>query len=156
MWSSPERRRARRSCGTCTSRPITSAFWRTRSSPGSRFLQRSTEREYWLTCRRRAIRYGGTLTQFSGREARLKPEFSHLYPPLEAGQWGPAGVMADRMVGWLLRQPNRGGYVSPHRVLRPEHFDFRGGQTGGVPGGKKPSRREDRGHSQSGSVTQAL
>jgi hypothetical protein len=35
--------------------------------------------------------------------------------------------MADRMVAWLLRQSNRSGYVSPHRVLRPEHFDFRGG-----------------------------
>jgi hypothetical protein len=65
--------------------------------------------------------------QFPGREARLKPEFAHLYPPLRGGEWEGAGVMADRMVAWLLRQSNRSGYVSPHRVLRPEHFDFRGG-----------------------------
>lgn len=83
------------------------------------------------------------MSQFSGREARLKPEFSHLYPPLEAGKWGPAGVMADRMVAWLLRQPNRSGYVSPQRVLRPEHFDFRGGQPESAPAGRPPSRRED-------------
>jgi len=34
--------------------------------------------------------------------------------------------MADRMVAWLLRQPDR-GYVAPARVLRSEHFEFRGG-----------------------------
>ena len=61
-----------------------------------------------------------------GREARLKAEFAHLYPPLEAGRWEPAAVMADRLVAWLLRQPNR-GYVAPERVLRSEHFEFRGG-----------------------------
>jgi hypothetical protein len=60
------------------------------------------------------------------REARLKPEFAHLYPPLEAGRWEPAAVMADRMVAWLLRQPDK-GYVAPERVLRSGHFEFRGG-----------------------------
>jgi hypothetical protein len=60
------------------------------------------------------------------REARLKPEFAHLYPPIEPGQWESAARMADRMVAWLLRQPNQ-GYVAPERVLRSEHFDFRGG-----------------------------
>jgi hypothetical protein len=60
------------------------------------------------------------------REARLKSEFAHLYPALEAGRWEPAALLADRMVAWLLRQPNR-GYVAPDRVLRSEHFEFRGG-----------------------------
>ena len=67
------------------------------------------------------------MDNFQGREARLKAEYAHLYPPLQRGTWEAAGVMADRMVAWLLRQPNRSGFVSPHRVLRPEHFDFRGG-----------------------------
>jgi hypothetical protein len=80
---------------------------------------------------------------FPGREARLKPEFSYLYPPLQSGQWESAGVMADRMVAWLLRQPNRSGYVSPSRVLRPEHFDFRG-DTRRISEGARPlTRRED-------------
>jgi hypothetical protein len=61
-----------------------------------------------------------------GREARLKPEFAHLYPPLESGRWESAAMMADRLVAWLLRQPDK-GYVAPERVLRSEHFDFRGG-----------------------------
>jgi hypothetical protein len=60
------------------------------------------------------------------REARLRPEFAHLYPPLEAGRWEPAARMADQVVAWLLRQPDR-GYVAPERVLRSEHFEFRGG-----------------------------
>jgi hypothetical protein len=34
--------------------------------------------------------------------------------------------MADRVVAWLIRQPDR-GYMAPERVLRSEHFEFRGG-----------------------------
>jgi hypothetical protein len=83
------------------------------------------------------------------REARLKPEFAHLYPPLKGGGWEPAGVMADCMVAWLLRQPNRSGYVSPHRILRPEHFEFRGGAGRTSPETGPLTRREDR--NQSGS-----
>jgi hypothetical protein len=64
-------------------------------------------------------------TRCSRREARLKPEFVHLYAPLEAGIWESASDMADRMTSWLLRQAH-GGYVSPDRILRPEHFEFRG------------------------------
>jgi hypothetical protein len=64
-------------------------------------------------------------TRSNRREARLKPEFAHLYAPLEAGIWESASLMADRMTSWLLRQAH-GGYVSPDRILRPEHFEFRG------------------------------
>jgi hypothetical protein len=78
------------------------------------------------------------------REARLKPEFAHLYPALEPDQWAPAALMADRMVAWLLRQPDR-GYVAPERVLKSEHFEFRGGAAGGVgsdyAGGEDAQRR---------------
>jgi hypothetical protein len=83
------------------------------------------------------------MNNFQGREARLKTEYAHLYPPLQGGRWEPAGVMADRMVAWLLRQPNRTGFVSPHRILRPEHFEFRGG-TQRAQGLSTPlTRRED-------------
>jgi hypothetical protein len=75
------------------------------------------------------------------REARLKSEFAHLYPPLEADRWEPAALLADRVVAWLLRQPNR-GYVAPERVLRSEHFEFRGGTDhpdSGMPQGRRRS-----------------
>jgi hypothetical protein len=61
------------------------------------------------------------------REARLKPEFAHLYPPLKAGEWQSAAVMSERLVAWLLGT-RKHGYLSSERVLRPEHFDFRGGE----------------------------
>jgi hypothetical protein len=60
------------------------------------------------------------MDETKGREARLKPEYSHLYPPLEGGRWESAGILADRMVSWLLRQHR--GYVSLDRVLRSEHW----------------------------------
>jgi hypothetical protein len=74
---------------------------------------------------------GGDSEKPAVREARLKPEFAHLYPALEPGQWESAAMMADRVVAWLLRQPDR-GYLAPDRALQSEHFDFRGG-TGSEP-----------------------
>ena len=80
------------------------------------------------------------MEQPTGREARLKREHAHLYPPLQSGRWEPAAVMADRMVAWLLREHK--GYVAPHRVLRDEHFEFRTGPRGGGTSDGH-SRRED-------------
>ena len=88
----------------------------------------------------RKIQLELTMDQSTGREARLKREYAHLYPPLQSGRWEPAGLMAERMVAWLLREHK--GYVAPHRVLRDEHFEFRSGpRAGGTSDGH--SRRED-------------
>jgi hypothetical protein len=80
--------------------------------------------------------------QPSVREARLRPEFAHLYPPLEAGRWEPAALLADRVVAWLLRQPDR-GFVAPERVLRSEHFEFRGGGAPPQRNAGTPARRHN-------------
>jgi hypothetical protein len=48
--------------------------------------------------------------------------------------------MADRVVAWLLRQPDR-GYVAPERVLRSEHFEFRGGGSASEQKGDSFARR---------------
>jgi hypothetical protein len=48
--------------------------------------------------------------------------------------------MADRLVAWLLRQPDR-GYIAPERVLRSEHFEFRGGTS--TAGSKEDTQRRD-------------
>ena len=53
---------------------------------------------------------------------------SHTYPPLKAEQWEPAAVMTDKLVAWLLGKKKQ-GYLASERVLRPEHFEFRGGET---------------------------
>jgi hypothetical protein len=68
----------------------------------------------------------GTAGRPRVREARLRPEFAHFYPSLEPARWESAARMADQVVAWLVRQPDR-GYVAPERVLRSEHFEFRGG-----------------------------
>jgi hypothetical protein len=64
------------------------------------------------------------MSQLERREARLKPEFAQLYPPIEASRWELAGVIADRVLAWLLN--THSGYVSVDRVLKKEHFEFRG------------------------------
>ncbi len=82
------------------------------------------------------------MTDFPGREARLKPQFAHLYPAITAGQWDAAAVLADRMVAWLLRNPNP-KIIATARILPPEHFEFRGEavRPDSVPPGR--SRLED-------------
>jgi hypothetical protein len=64
------------------------------------------------------------VTTRTRREARLKPEFAHLYPPLKGGQWGSAAVMANKLIAWLVGKKKH-GYAPSERLLRPEHFDFR-------------------------------
>jgi hypothetical protein len=64
------------------------------------------------------------MSHSSGREARLRPEFAHLYPSITADRWDLAAVMAEQ-VAELLRRPNA-GRLSTDRILPPEHFEFRG------------------------------
>jgi hypothetical protein len=68
------------------------------------------------------------------REARLKPEYAHLYPSIEPDVWESAGVLADRVLSARLLRPSE-GFVLSDRVLVEEHFDFRGGvrQRGAAP-----------------------
>lgn len=61
-----------------------------------------------------------------GREARLKPEYAHLYPGVEADVWESAGVLADRVLSARLLRPSN-GFVLSDRALVAEHFEFRGG-----------------------------
>lgn len=59
------------------------------------------------------------------REARLKPEFAHLYPELPAGRWLPASEVGATILMSQLRAsrpPSLG-----ERLLPEEHFEFRGG-----------------------------
>ena len=40
----------------------------------------------------------------TARQARLKPEFAALYPPLTADIWEPAAEMGARVLLWQLQQ----------------------------------------------------
>ena len=61
-----------------------------------------------------------------GREARLKADFAYLYPGLEAGAWTPVEVLINRVVTLLYGDPASSGRITGARLLREDHFEFRG------------------------------
>jgi len=60
------------------------------------------------------------------REARLRPEYAHLYPMLEPGAWTSAALTAEKVAAIRLLQLVD-TYVFHDRVLTDAHFEFRGG-----------------------------
>jgi hypothetical protein len=73
------------------------------------------------------------------REARLRPEFSALYPGLPAGEWRRASLLTDIIWARLLER-GKAAFQLRDRVLDPEHFEFRLGAPAS-PGGAR--RRTD-------------
>ena len=61
----------------------------------------------------------------SRREARLRPEFAHLYPYLQAGEWECAAELTHRVVASTLGRPD-GMFITGERALDEKHFEFRG------------------------------
>ena len=61
-----------------------------------------------------------------GREARLRPEFDYLYPDVEPGAWLPVEVLINRVVTMLYGDRSRAGIITGERLLRDDHFEFRG------------------------------
>jgi hypothetical protein len=59
------------------------------------------------------------------REARLRPEFAHLYPGLTPGRWEPASRIAEAVLANDLLH-EMGEAPLPGR-LDEAHFEFRGG-----------------------------
>jgi hypothetical protein len=60
------------------------------------------------------------------REARVRPEYAHLYPMLAPGVWEPAALTAEKVAALRLLQLTD-TYVLHDRVLTDAHFEFRGG-----------------------------
>jgi hypothetical protein len=59
------------------------------------------------------------------REARLRPEFAHLYPGLTPGRWEPASRIAEAVLANVLLHQMA---EAPLQVRLDEaHFEFRGG-----------------------------
>jgi hypothetical protein len=59
------------------------------------------------------------------REARLRPEFAHLYPGLTPGRWEPASRIAEAVLANVLLQQM--GDAPLLDRLDETHFEFRGG-----------------------------
>jgi hypothetical protein len=60
------------------------------------------------------------------REARLRPEFAHLYPGLNSGQWGSAARVAEAVLANLMLR-ELAESAPDQRLLPEQHFEFRGG-----------------------------
>lgn len=58
------------------------------------------------------------------REARLKPEFAHLYPGLKPRIWYNAAWLSARQ---FARNRCDGRAASIEAMLNEAHFEFRGG-----------------------------
>jgi hypothetical protein len=59
------------------------------------------------------------------REARLRPEFAHLYPGLTPDRWEPASRIAEAVLANVLLH-QMGDAPLPDRPLDEAHFEFRG------------------------------
>jgi hypothetical protein len=77
------------------------------------------------------------------REARLRPEFADLYPSLTAGQWEPAARVAEAVLARLLLMEISDAPLQD-RVLREEHFEFRGESPDGAPRAPGSTRTADK------------
>jgi hypothetical protein len=61
-----------------------------------------------------------------GRQARLKAEHAYLYPGIEAAEWMPVETLIHRVVTLLYGDPSKSGVITGERLLRDDHFEFRG------------------------------
>lgn len=61
-----------------------------------------------------------------GREARLRNDFAHLYPGINASAWTPVEILINRVVTLLYGEPTNSGRITGARLLREDHFEFRG------------------------------
>jgi hypothetical protein len=75
----------------------------------------------------------------SAREARLRRDFADRYPDVQPDVWISAAALAERLLTRMLREGIPDEQL-PDRVLDPDHFEFRGGDTP-LSSRKQPSRK---------------
>ncbi len=66
------------------------------------------------------------MTVARGREARLREEHAELYPGIEPGIWIPVERLLRYVTDLIYQDPSKSGIVTGQRLLREEHFDYRG------------------------------
>jgi hypothetical protein len=66
------------------------------------------------------------MTTGRGREAKIRPEFRGLYPTLQTTEWGPVEAVLQQVAGASQEDGTKAGLAPGSRLLRDEHFEFRG------------------------------
>ena len=66
------------------------------------------------------------MNQKRGREARVKTEFAQLYPGLNPDLWVPVETLLRHVTELIHADPAKRGVITGTRLLRQEHFDYRG------------------------------
>jgi hypothetical protein len=61
-----------------------------------------------------------------GREARLRNQFASLYAGIDPGVWTPVETLLRQVTEIVQRDRSKSGVITGERLLRDEHFDFRG------------------------------
>ncbi len=61
-----------------------------------------------------------------GREARLRKQFAQLYAGIDAGVWIPVELALRRVTDLIHKDRSKSGVITGGRLLRDEHFEFRG------------------------------
>jgi hypothetical protein len=61
-----------------------------------------------------------------GREARLRTDFAYLYPGIDSEAWTPVETLINQVVTLLYGEPGNAGRITGARLLREDHFEFRG------------------------------
>jgi hypothetical protein len=61
-----------------------------------------------------------------GREARLRKEHAELYPGIEPGIWLPVETLLRHVTDLIHQDRSRSGVITGKRLLREEHFEYRG------------------------------
>ena len=61
-----------------------------------------------------------------GREARLRKQFASLYAGIDPGVWTPVETLLRQVTDIVQRDRSKSGVITGQRLLRDEHFDFRG------------------------------
>jgi hypothetical protein len=72
-----------------------------------------------------------------GREARLRPEYAGLYPGVTPDIWIPVEKLLRHVTDLLHQDRARSGVITGQRLLREEHFEYRGAtaRPDGLPAG---------------------
>ncbi len=66
------------------------------------------------------------LTEARGRQARLKPGLGKLYPGLEAGAWRTVEDLLRHVAILIHQKLADPRTITGGRLLRDDHFEFRG------------------------------